>query len=85
MTNVLSIKKLIPADDIARGLRRLADGIEAGTEVDWPITTCIVVIGHTQQSVDGDTIEDQSFVESYGFGPRCDDFTKVGLLTRAMK
>jgi hypothetical protein len=38
MTNVLSIKKAVPAYDIVRGLRRLADGIEAGTEVDWPIS-----------------------------------------------
>ncbi len=85
MTNIVSLKKTVVADDIVRGLRRLADGIEAGTEVDWPITSCIIVIGHTQQSVSGDMIEDQSFVESYGLGPRCDDFTKVGLLMRAMK
>lgn len=85
MTNFVNLKKTVPAEDICRGLRRLADAIEAGTEVDWPVTTCLVVIGHTESVLKGEIIEDTSHVASYGFGPRCDPFTVAGLLTCALE
>lgn len=63
-------------------LRRIADEIEAG---DYGLmTTCLVVLGHTEERVvDNGDKEQRSDFELFGCGPRCDSFTTKGLLLTA--
>jgi CobQ-like glutamine amidotransferase family enzyme len=79
MTNVIELKKPIVADDIIAGLRGLADRIESG-EVEGPITTAMVILGHTWETREGDDIGHHGWTDSYAFGPRCDLFTCRGLI-----
>lgn len=79
MTNIVPIQKPFAPDDIVGGLRKLADQIEAG---DYGLrTTCLVVLGHTGDSIDGngDKVHGSDY-EMFGYGPRCDTFTTRGLL-----
>lgn len=78
MTNVVEIKKPWAPEDIVKGLRNLADEIEAG-EIALT-TTCIVALGHTTDHREGDEIMRGSSYSLFGFGPRCDTFTMRGLL-----
>lgn len=85
--SIVALHKAKPCDDVVSGLRGLADRIEAG-EVDWPVTTCIVVIGHTERESlpddDGICLQGSRW-DTYGYGPRTDIFTSRGLLMTAMK
>jgi hypothetical protein len=79
VTNITPIKKPFAPDDIPAGLRKLADQIEAG---EYGLrTTCLVVLGHTGERLDGDGDKVHgSDYEMFGYGPRCDTFTTRGLL-----
>jgi hypothetical protein len=84
---VLALHKPKPCDDVVSGLRALADRIEAG-EIDWPVTTCIVVLGHTERESppdeDGICLQGSHW-DTYGYGPRTDIFTTRGLMMTALK
>lgn len=82
MSAVVQLHKERPCNDVAATLRRVADRIEAGEHGDWPVTTCVIVIGHTDAEVPGDDgiIMQQNYWDTYGAGPRCDAFTVRGLL-----
>lgn len=81
--SVLQLKKPIAADDVTAGLRGLADRIEAG-EIEFPVSTCLVILGHTKEGWEGDNVIHSSDHELFGYGPRCDTFTVRGLLTTAV-
>lgn len=67
------------APDIVAGLRSLADEIEA-KGADAPVTTCVVLLGHTW--VEGD--QPNASLGKYVFGPRTDPFTVQGLESLAL-
>lgn len=72
-----------PADDIATALRRIADELEEGA-YDL-VTSCAVVLGHTEEKPDGEDFSLHSeSVEIFGVGPRHDVFTIRGLLSTAL-
>jgi len=74
-----------PCSEVPATLRRIADDIEAGRHGDWPVTTCVLVIGHTGPEIpdpDGNLAQ-ENFWRTYGAGPRCDSFTTRGLLMTA--
>jgi len=83
---VLQLHKPKPADDVVDGLRKLADSIEAG-DIDWPVTTAIVVLGHTgsdsNPDENGHTWQSVHW-RTHGYGPRTDNFTVRGLLMTAV-
>lgn len=84
--SVVALYQARPIDDVAHSLRRLADRIEAG-EYDWPITTCIVTLGHTGAETlpDADNVIHHSYHwDTMGFGPRTDVFTVRGLLSTVL-
>lgn len=78
MSNIVELKKPFAPDDIASTLRRIADQFEAGEY--GLMTTCLVVMGHTGERMDGDMKMQQERYELFGCGPRCDAFTTRGLL-----
>ena len=80
---VLQLHKPIPADDVVGGLRGLADSIEKG-EIEWPVTTCVVCLGHTGSLSNPDTsgyVWQGVHWRTHGYGPRVDNFTVRGLLS----
>lgn len=72
------LKPEFPPDDIVSTLRKIAEGYEKG---DFGFsTTCVVVLGHTEDKmIDGEKY-DHDHYEMFGCGPRCDIFTIRGLL-----
>lgn len=85
--SVVSLHQAKPFENVVESLRLLANRIEQG-EVDWPVTTCVVIIGHTDSEIpDKETRMhyQQSYWETYGYGPRSDTFTVRGLLASALK
>ena len=79
---VEAIKKPFAPDEIPVTLRRIADEIEAG---EFGLkTTCIVVLGHTDERpmADGNK-EHGSYHQVFGIGPRADPLTVRGLLMMA--
>lgn len=78
MSNIVELKKPFAPDDIAPTLRRIADDIEAGEH--GLMTTCLVVLGHTADRMEGGIKFQQERYELFGCGPRCDAFTTRGLL-----
>lgn len=76
--NVVKLHQEKPCNDVAATLRRIADEIEAQTE--WPVTTCVVLTGHTNSEVPGPdgTMMQENFWHTYGAGPRCDTYTAAG-------
>lgn len=79
--SVLQLHKPAPCEDVVSTLRRIADDIEAGKHGDWPVTTAVVVLGHSDaETNDGDNRLQRSYWDTYGAGPRCDSFTVRGLL-----
>lgn len=80
------VKLLQPGTDleVVQALREIARQIEAG-EIDFPVSSCVVVIGHTERHNDpgGDDFLDQHYCEIYSSGPRCDTFTSLGLIEAA--
>lgn len=79
---VLQLHKPKPCDSVVDGLRKLADQIEAG-DPDWPVTTCVVALGHTGTESNPD---ENGFCwqgvhwRTHGYGPRTDNFTVRGLM-----
>lgn len=84
--SVIQLHKPAPCADVVATLRRIADDIEAGEHGDWPVTTAIVLIGHSDSEVnDGENRIQRSYWNTYGAGPRADiAFTVRGLLTTAL-
>lgn len=65
-------------------LRKTADSIEAG-EIDFPVTTAVLVLGHTDsERPEGGQLLQESFWQTFGFGPRTDSFTVRGLLNTVL-
>jgi hypothetical protein len=83
--SVVQLHQPAPCNDVVETLRRIADDIESRRHGDWPVTTAIVVIGHTDSEVnDGDNRIQQNYWQTYGAGPRCDAFTTRGLLATVL-
>lgn len=83
--NIIRLHKPQPCADVVATLRRVADTIEAGEHGDWPVTTAIVVLGHSDAEVpDGDDRLQRNYWTTYGAGPRADSFTMRGLLSSVM-
>jgi hypothetical protein len=74
-------------NDVVETLRRIADEIDACEHGDWPVTTCVVVIGHSDSEVPRgeEEVIHSYYWQSYGFGPRHDNFTCRGLLGTALQ
>jgi hypothetical protein len=80
MTNIVPLTKPFAPDDIPATLRRIADAAEKGEY--GLMTTCLVVMGHTDHKDDpggGPRIQQERY-DLFGCGPRCDAFTTRGLL-----
>lgn len=79
MADITPIRKPFAPDDAPATLRRIADELEAGEH--GLVTTCLVVMGHTEGKVmdDGGKLRTDEYV-LYACGPRCDSFTVRGLL-----
>lgn len=84
MAEVIALRKAIIADDVAAGLRGLADRLEAG-ELDYPVTTCIVLTGHTADKLEDGVVLHRSDHDMWAYGPRCDTFTIRGLIATAAR
>lgn len=86
MTEIIKLHQEQPTSDIPATLRRIADDIEAGKIWDNPVTTCVVLLGHTgpERCVEG-VMHEKSSWATFGFGPRHDTFTVRGLLASAMR
>lgn len=79
--SVIQLHKEAPTNDVAATLRRIADEIEKGEHGDWPVTTAILAIGHSDSEVsDGEGRWQRHYWRTYGAGPRCDFFTVRGLM-----
>lgn len=79
--SVVALHKPRPCEEVPATLRRIADEIDSG-EYDWPITTAVLILGHTDAELpngDGDLTQ-RNYWETYGMGPRADVFTVRGLL-----
>jgi hypothetical protein len=76
---VTPIRKPFAPDDIPSTLRRIADEVEKDEH--GLVTTCLVVMGHTEErpAADGEKLQSNRY-KLYGCGPRCDSFTTRGLL-----
>ena len=82
MSAVLQLHKPAPCEDVVSTLRRIADDIEAGDHGDWPVSTAVVVLGHSDAEFNNGTDRiQQSYWTTYGAGPRADSFTVRGLLS----
>jgi hypothetical protein len=81
---IAQIRAPIPADDVVSGLRGLDDRIESG-EVEYPVSTCLVLIGHTSDRNHDGEVWHRSDHDMFGYGPRCDTFTVRGLLATALR
>jgi hypothetical protein len=81
--SIVALHKPKPCEDVVATLRRIADDIE-NDEVGWPVTTAVLVLGHTEAevSVGGDLVQENHW-ETFGAGPRCDAYTVRGLLLTA--
>lgn len=86
--SVIQLHQDKPVNDVAASLRRLADEIEAGDHGDWPITTCVVLLGHT----DSESRPDEEgwcwqrvHWDTRGYGTRTDNFTVRGLMATALQ
>lgn len=86
MTDIIKLHQEHPSSDIPATLRRIADDIEAGKIWDRPITTCVVMLGHTgaERCCEG-VLHDQAFWTTFAMGPRVDTFTVRGLMASAMQ
>jgi len=84
MVELVRLRPMTQADDMAQGLRDLADRIEAG---DFPasIQTCVVLLGATV--LEGPIDEPSShkvYFNRFDMGPRQDGLTVAGLLSWAL-
>jgi hypothetical protein len=80
--DIAPIRKPFAAEEIPATLRTIADEVEAGKY--GLMTTCVVVLGHTDQRPgdDGWRLLRDRF-RFFGAGPRTDLFTVRGLLLTA--
>jgi hypothetical protein len=80
---IVQLRQERPIDNVSASLRRLADEIEKGEHGKWPVTTCAVLLGHTDSpsnpDADGWQYSDYHF-DTRGYGPRNDPFTVCGLM-----
>jgi hypothetical protein len=84
--SIVQLFKPPPCQDIVESLRSIADEIEAGNHGDWPVTSCVVVLGHTDNEIEDDGVRYQaSYWHTYGLGPRADSFTLRGLLATVIQ
>lgn len=85
--SVVSLHRDHPANDVVGSLRRLADEIEAGEHGDWPVTTCVVMLGHTdgERPVEDEQIEQRAYWDTRCFGIRSGVFTVRGLIASVMR
>lgn len=85
--SIIQLHQSKPCNDVASTLRTIADRIEAGEHGDWPVTTCVVLLGHTDNEVPiGDGIlSQQGHWDTYGAGPRCDIFAVRGLMATCLR
>lgn len=86
MTSVVQLHQKRPCDDVSATLRRIADQIEAG-DIDWPVTTAVLILGHTdaETRVDDGALAEQSYWTTFAMGPRCGTFTVRGLVSSAIR
>lgn len=84
---VVQLRQERPADNVSASLRALADEIESGKHGDYPVTTCVVLIGHTDSEVliGNGELAQATFWSTRGYGPRCDAFTVRGLMATALR
>lgn len=82
---VVQLHKQSPCAEIPATLRRIADDIEAGDHGDWPVTTAVLVLGHTDAEylVDDERVQ-RNYWTTFGLGPRADIFTVRGLLATVL-
>ena len=87
MNSVVQLHQERPCNDVSATLRRIADKIEAGEHGEWPVTTCIVLIGHTDSDIpmDKSVLCPRNHWSTYAAGPRADVFTVRGLLATCSK
>jgi hypothetical protein len=80
--NIIKLHQARPAaDDVVKALRNIADG-----KLDFPATTAVLVVGHTDPEVpcgEGDRGQNL-YWSTFGMGPRNDTFTVRGLLMTAL-
>lgn len=78
VVNLAAEKSYDPA--IISGLRALADMLERGEGIDVPVTTCVILMGHSA------VVEGQPYLRfaKWALGPRVDPFTVTGLMTVAL-
>lgn len=86
MNAVVQLHQPRAIDDVPATLRRIADEIEAG-ELDWPVTTAVVLLGHTdsERPASDGVLMQNNYWSTYGAGPRCDTFTVRGLMATALR
>lgn len=84
--SVVQLLRPKPCGDVVTTLRKIADDIEAG-KFDWPVTTAVLICGHTDAEVPvgDDTLAEQSYWTTFATGPRTDSFTVRGLVQSAMR
>jgi hypothetical protein len=83
---VVQLHQPKPCEDVVTTLRRIADQVEAG-ELGWPVTTAVLICGHTDSEVpmDDGALAEQAYWTTYAMGPRTSSFTVRGLVTSAMR
>lgn len=81
---VVALRQEAPCGEISATLRRIADQIDGG-DIEWPISTAVLVLAHREERPDGDeqTIE-RTYWRTYGMGPRRDSFTCKGVLAEVI-
>ena len=86
MNAVVQLHPGKPADDVCATLRRIADQIE-GKEIGWPVTTAVLILGHTdtETPVGNGDLSEQSYWTTFACGPRTSTFTVRGLVASAMR
>jgi hypothetical protein len=83
--SVVKLHQERPMTDVAATLRQIASDIESG-EVEGPITTAVLLLGHRGKDTPDDSggyWEDVRWT-TYGFGPRADSFSVRGLMATAL-
>lgn len=85
---IIQLRQERPIDNVSASLRRLADEIEKGEHGEWPVTTCVVLLGHVDSPGNPD---DEGWVylkchfDTRGYGPRNDPFTTRGLMATCLR
>ena len=83
---VVKLHQERPCSDVVFALRDIAKQIEDG-EIEWPVTTAVLLLGHTGSEKPGGEegeYSEEMHWQSYGFGPRRDVFTCRGLMATCL-